>query len=693
MSYSIFWRSPALPFVQKQTAITVPAGALVSNASSLRLTGKGASNYGKVQQENLLRLLENFAGDAEPDFPTVGQLWYDTLSGVLKVCVNTAPGPVVWEQLNSTQVGTIGGLPPFPAVLGDTWYSPTGSASGVLYTYTGVGRYPQTDWDAMVAGYWPAAATVTLQVILNSSVFGPPNTNYNEMYIHGATAGTPADVAGSILLDGTPTVVPAGMAATTYAVTDGLIVVDPTGTMVSGTAGHTYFVVRQFDGGQWFYDNNVTQVEFTPTSAMYAIGVCTVAEQDDQTAPGVTSATMWSSAIHLTDLTQAPGTLLGGAIGGWEQVWPAVEVAGGRLEYEYMYSQLAALIGDPIAFGGSAAEGKSISYLTNFRALDASLQAAYSALAPDTNVLGSNNNRARLKVEPNSQDWDALLSACRYAVNRLELPPGAAADVAVYPFVQDGLVGKTIPFTDIRALPAERDVRARVGSITLLSQYQETSNVMRAALNNRYVGKGMLGTSGVGTALPTVSTQNQASYTANAAFFAGTVTHGLAYEFPSTYPDLEAFFFSGAAIELVMTHTPSGTPTGFDTSLQNITSSWGRIRVTADRTYVMTTAPTPALVQTPGSSGFRQMTVGGVTLASLTSGSSTIAIRGVRENGYLVSIRVDITAGGPATGSFNVLWRYISDAELYSNPAPAPVYPTPVPNVTVIHKRDSSLFA
>jgi hypothetical protein len=690
--YNLFWRSPALPFVQKQTPILVPAGAIVSTASSLRFTGKGATNYGKVQQENLLRLLENFAGDASPDYPTVGQVWFDTLEGVLKVCVNTSPGPTLWQQLNSTQVTPPGAPPPTTATLGDSWFSQTGSASGVLYVYTGIGRYPQVDWDATAAGYWPAPATFDLQVILNAQVFGPANTNFNEMYIHGTTAGLPADVAGSVLLDGVQTVVPAGFAGVNYAVTDGLIVVDPTATMTSTAAGQAYFVVRRFDDGRWFYDNHTTQVEFVPTAAMYAIGVCTITEQDDQNAPGVVAATMWSAAKRLTNITQAAGAMVAGAIGGWEQVWPTVEVAGGRLEYEYLYSQLASLIGDPIVFGGSAAEGKSIPYLTNFQVLDASMQAAYATRFPTDQNVFANGTLNSLKVAPNSQDWDALLSACRYAVNRLELPVGAADDVATYPFVQDDLPGKAIAFTDIRALPAARKVRTRVGTITLVSQYQETSNVLRAAINNRYVGKGILGASGVGTPLPTVVATNQASYTANAASFSGTVSHGLAYQFAHTHPDLEAFFYSAGVIQLMMAHTPSGSPAGADAALQLLTSTYGRIRIAADKTYVMSTGPMPALVLVPNSLGFNNFTAGGVVLASITSGASTVVIRGVRESAWVVSIYVDITAGGATTGTFNVLWSYIGDAEQYNNPGPTLVYPVPDVNSTGVHKRGSFLF-
>lgn len=48
-----------------------------SAASSLLLYGKGSPNYGERIQENLLHLLENFAGSEEPTYPVGGQLWMD----------------------------------------------------------------------------------------------------------------------------------------------------------------------------------------------------------------------------------------------------------------------------------------------------------------------------------------------------------------------------------------------------------------------------------------------------------------------------------------------------------------------------------------------------------------------------------------------------------------------------------------
>lgn len=53
----------------------VPTNAI---SSTLLLYGRGVPNYGHSVAENLVHLLENFAGPIEPVQPTHGQIWYDT---------------------------------------------------------------------------------------------------------------------------------------------------------------------------------------------------------------------------------------------------------------------------------------------------------------------------------------------------------------------------------------------------------------------------------------------------------------------------------------------------------------------------------------------------------------------------------------------------------------------------------------
>jgi hypothetical protein len=74
-------------FVNKTngTAIIIPDGTKDTTSTSLVLLGRLASNYGENQNENFVRLLENFAFSNSPTNPITGLLWYDTANTVIKV--------------------------------------------------------------------------------------------------------------------------------------------------------------------------------------------------------------------------------------------------------------------------------------------------------------------------------------------------------------------------------------------------------------------------------------------------------------------------------------------------------------------------------------------------------------------------------------------------------------------------------
>lgn len=694
MTYSLFWRSPALPYTQKQTAISVPAGAVVSNAASLRFTGKGAANYGKIQQENQMRLLENFAGSTAPSYPTVGQTWYDTAEGALKVCVATAPQTETWRSLNATQVTDIGEDPPSPAVLGDTWYQRTGSASGILYVYTGLGRYPEADWSS--SAYFPAASANKLGIKRNFSTF--TSTNYGEGYIHGYTGVTAADVDGSIVVNGVTTTVPRGLMNTQMPVSNGFILWDTSATL----GANNFYSVRQVEDGSWQYDNGTTWVAFEPTNVMYAIGVLTVAEQDDGTTPGISAATIWGTAIVLSQLTQVPSALTDGAIGGWTQVFPTVDLGAGRDEYDYVMNLLAQLAGDPLSFGGSGALGRVVA-LSPLNTLDASLRLAWAGELPvDQNVLYSSSLIGELRVEPNSQDWDRLLAAVKYSVNRLELPPSMLSDVSDLPFTQDG---RQVP-ADVIALggvmtPSDRRLANRqAGSITMSRLFQETVNVLNAAIMNRYLLKGMLGNSGTNTAFPSViSTEEHASFQVvnPGSLFTSTATHGIAVNFTYTQPFMQWFFACGEAIEVIVRHVPGGSPTTADTNLKNLTDTKGRFRITNDSVIVMDSSNSPSVTQTPGTLGFEDCTTTSQALIAVVgSGSASITLRGQRGSttGSQIRFYLDIIAGGTTTGNFLVTWNVIKDNQVYTSGANSGtrIYPAPLAYVDPTDRQGSTSF-
>lgn len=69
-----------------KSPIDIPPNELNYSLTSLGLIGRGALNYGEVINENLIRILENFASDGvAPSNPTIGQMWWDHQSLAIRV--------------------------------------------------------------------------------------------------------------------------------------------------------------------------------------------------------------------------------------------------------------------------------------------------------------------------------------------------------------------------------------------------------------------------------------------------------------------------------------------------------------------------------------------------------------------------------------------------------------------------------
>lgn len=85
------------------TAIYVLDGTKDTTSTSLTLIGRLATNYGEIQNENVLHLLENFALGTSPAHPITGQLWYDTTTQNLKVYNPDA----AWDTVGAVIYGNV----------------------------------------------------------------------------------------------------------------------------------------------------------------------------------------------------------------------------------------------------------------------------------------------------------------------------------------------------------------------------------------------------------------------------------------------------------------------------------------------------------------------------------------------------------------------------------------------------------
>jgi hypothetical protein len=65
-------------------------GTYDSSHTSIVLIGKNYANYGTFLNDNFVHMLENFANQASPPNPLIGQLWWDTHNNILRVWSGTS---------------------------------------------------------------------------------------------------------------------------------------------------------------------------------------------------------------------------------------------------------------------------------------------------------------------------------------------------------------------------------------------------------------------------------------------------------------------------------------------------------------------------------------------------------------------------------------------------------------------------
>jgi hypothetical protein len=105
---------------------TIEDGTLNKTATDLTFVGKNYAGYGEVLNQNIVKLLENFANAAQPGTPMIGQLWYDSVNKKITVYDGSRFRLIQNFDLGTTQ--------PRNTSKGDLWFNETDQK---LYLYNG----------------------------------------------------------------------------------------------------------------------------------------------------------------------------------------------------------------------------------------------------------------------------------------------------------------------------------------------------------------------------------------------------------------------------------------------------------------------------------------------------------------------------------------------------------------------------
>ena len=97
---------------------TVADGQIDDRSTDITLIGKNYSGFGEIFNENLVKILENFAETTQPDHPLRGQIWFDSSQSKLKVYNGISFVPVSSATISSAQPSTL--------AIGDLWYDDVG---------------------------------------------------------------------------------------------------------------------------------------------------------------------------------------------------------------------------------------------------------------------------------------------------------------------------------------------------------------------------------------------------------------------------------------------------------------------------------------------------------------------------------------------------------------------------------------
>lgn len=151
--------------------VTVPDGQIDQASTDIVLIGKNFSGFGEFLNENFVKILENFASDAQPTQPLTGQLWFDVTESRIKVYSGTE-----WKAVGTSALAT---SRPLDVSTGDFWFN---TSTRQLYFYDGTRDY-------LLGPDYTASQGVSGTVVENIEDSSRSNRTVTSIYVGGNRVG------------------------------------------------------------------------------------------------------------------------------------------------------------------------------------------------------------------------------------------------------------------------------------------------------------------------------------------------------------------------------------------------------------------------------------------------------------------------------------------------------------------------
>jgi hypothetical protein len=180
-------------------------GTINTTSTSLTLIGKNFPTYGQLLNQDLVSMLENWANSTSPNYPLVGQLWYDSGNSVIKYYRGGAASNY-WQDVANILYSS---STPSSPQQNDFWWDSTNQQLKYYDNRNWITIGPQTTNDGLnrVSGTNSFIVQIGGNNVFTVDAYGRVNAAYNPVVQgYGFATGTPFTGSG---LSSPQTMIPA----------------------------------------------------------------------------------------------------------------------------------------------------------------------------------------------------------------------------------------------------------------------------------------------------------------------------------------------------------------------------------------------------------------------------------------------------------------------------------------------------